>query len=98
MRFIYWYYLLEYNLLVIAQLILYMEVILIRSMPMSAHNALLVAGIIFCIVSFTHLLRLLFKFEIVIAGKKIPMWASIIGFFLPLCLSFWMFMASGSLS
>ena len=61
---------------------------------MNASTALIVAGIVFGIVALMHLLRLIFQAEVVIAGKKIPMWASIAGFVIPLILSIWMFMAS----
>ena len=61
---------------------------------MDAHSALIVAGIIFGIVSLMHLLRLIYKSEIVIAGKIIPMWVSIAGCVVPLILSIWMFMAA----
>lgn len=61
---------------------------------MNTTPALIVAGIIFGIVSLMHLLRLIFKSEVIIAGKTIPMWVSVIGFILPLLLSIWMFMES----
>ena len=56
--------------------------------------ALIVAGIVFGIVALMHLLRLIYKSEVVIAGKIIPMWVSFVGFVIPLILSIWMFMAS----
>jgi hypothetical protein len=37
------------------------------------------AAILFALISIGHLLRLLFKIEIVVAGITIPMWASIVG-------------------
>ena len=56
--------------------------------------ALMVAGIVFGIVALMHLLRLIYKSEVMIAGRIIPMWVSIAGFVIPLILSIWMFMAS----
>lgn len=64
---------------------------------MYTKEALIIAGIVFGFVAFMHLLRLILKVEIIIAGKIVPMWASIIGFIFPLALSFWMFMANGGL-
>lgn len=61
---------------------------------MNAYPALIIAGIIFGIVALMHLLRLIFKAEVIIAGKKIPMWVSIAGFIIPFILSIWMIMAS----
>lgn len=58
------------------------------------YSALIVAGIIFAIVTLMHLLRLIFKTEVIIGGKIIPMKISIIGFIIPLILSIWMFIAS----
>lgn len=55
--------------------------------------ALLVAGIIFSFVALMHLLRLIYKPIVLIAGKNIPLWVSIIGFIFPLVLAIWMFNA-----
>ncbi|MEO7047569.1 MAG: hypothetical protein ABI091_19885 [Ferruginibacter sp.] len=65
-----------------------------KEMYMNAYPALLVAGTLFGIVALMHVLRLFYRTEIIIGGKVIPMWLSIIGFILPLGLSIWMFMAS----
>lgn len=56
-------------------------------------TALLVAGVIFLLVSIMHLLRLVFKIEAKIGKFTIPLWFSIFGFIIPLLLSFWMFNA-----
>jgi putative flippase GtrA len=61
---------------------------------MHKNNALVIAGIVFTIVSLVHLLRLYFHWEITFAGYIVPMWASIIGFIIPGMLSLWMFRAS----
>ena len=58
-------------------------------------TALIVAGIVFGIIALVHLVRLILKSEVIIAGKQIPMWASILGFILALSLCIWMFVASG---
>lgn len=63
---------------------------------MDANIALVVAGIIFGLVALMHLIRLSLKAEITISDKIIPMWVSIVGFIISLCLSIWMFIASGS--
>jgi hypothetical protein len=63
-------------------------------MTVYPYSALIVAGIIFAIVTFMHLLRLIFKTEVIIRGKIIPMKISVIGFIIPLILSVWMFIAS----
>jgi hypothetical protein len=54
-------------------------------------TALKVAGIIFFIVSVMHLLRLILKTEVIIAGSVVPVWASVFGFIIPLWLALWMF-------
>ncbi len=53
--------------------------------------ALKVAGVIFLLVSIMHLLRIILKFEVIIAGFVLPMWFSMFGFIIPLLLSLWMF-------
>ncbi|MHB1946809.1 MAG: hypothetical protein ACYCQI_01690 [Gammaproteobacteria bacterium] len=57
---------------------------------MNPSTALIVSGIIFAIVALMHLLRLVYRTEIIIAGKVMPMWASILGFIIPLALAIWM--------
>ncbi len=54
-------------------------------------TALKVAGAIFFIVAMVHLLRIILKSEVVIAGSVVPVWTSIFGFIIPLLLSVWMF-------
>jgi hypothetical protein len=39
----------------------------------------LVAGAIFLLVAVMHLLRLIFKWEVIFAGRPIPMWVSGVG-------------------
>ena len=70
---------------------------MVKIMEAYPYHALIIAGIIFAFVAFMHLLRLIYKSKITIAGKIIPMWISGIGFIFPLLLSIWMFIASCSL-
>jgi hypothetical protein len=54
-------------------------------------TALKVAGVIFLLVSVMHLLRVILKFEVIMAGFTLPIWFSIFGFIFSLLLSLWMF-------
>jgi len=54
-------------------------------------TALKVAGVIFLLVSIMHLLRVMLKFEVIIAGFTAPIWFSIFGFIFSLLLALWMF-------
>lgn len=54
-------------------------------------TALKVAGVIFFVVAIAHLLRIILKFEVIIAGFVVPIWVSAFGFVIPLLLSVWMF-------
>ena len=51
---------------------------------------LMVAGAIFLVVSFLHLLRSIFKVRVTIGKFTIPLWASAIGAVILLLLSLWM--------
>jgi len=55
--------------------------------------ALITAGIIFLIVCFLHLLRLVFRVKVTIGKFAIPLWASAIGAVILLLLSLWMIRA-----
>ena len=55
------------------------------------NTALKVSGVIFFVVAVAHLLRVILKVEVIIAGYVIPMWWSIFGFIIPLLLSLGMF-------
>jgi len=59
---------------------------------MEIYPALMTAGIIFGFVALMHLLRLMYKWQVVINGKIIPMWVSVLGIIIPLALSIWMFL------
>ena len=54
-------------------------------------TALKVSGVIFLLVSVMHLLRVILKLDLIIAGVVVPIWVSIFGFVAPLLLSLWMF-------
>lgn len=60
---------------------------------MNKNTALLAAGIIFAIVSLVHLLRVYTKFDLIIAGVSIPIWANVVGFIISFLLAIWMFKA-----
>ncbi len=53
--------------------------------------ALKISGVIFLLVSIMHLLRFIFKVEVIIGCWYIPLWFSIIGFIGPMFLSLWIF-------
>ncbi len=59
-------------------------------------TTLKVAGIIFLAVAIIHLLRLILKLEVIIAGHVIPMWFSIMWVIITLALSLWMFKISSA--
>lgn len=52
---------------------------------------LIIAGIIFLLVALMHLLRLVYHWEIIIAGQIIPMSVSVIGLIIAAILAFWLF-------
>jgi len=56
--------------------------------------ALKVAGVIFLVVALMHLLRLLLKVQINIAGTDVSLSLSFIAFVVAVILAIWMFMAS----
>lgn len=62
---------------------------------MGISTALIVAGIIFAIVALMHLLRVIYKTDVIIGTKSIPIWVSIVAFIVTLLLSIWMFFVGG---
>ncbi|HTZ10949.1 MAG TPA: hypothetical protein VMD04_01020 [Candidatus Margulisiibacteriota bacterium] len=60
----------------------------------SKNLALKVAGVVFLLVALMHLLRLLLKMQIAVAGMHVRLIISLIGFVAALLLSIWMFAAS----
>lgn len=63
---------------------------------MKKNTALNVAGLVFLIVATVHLLRLYYKFDIIINGYLVPLKFNMIGFVIALVLALWMFAASRS--
>jgi hypothetical protein len=60
----------------------------------SKNSALIAAGVVFAIVAAIHLSRLATKFQVVVAGCEIPIWANIGGFVIAGLLAVWMFAAA----
>ena len=58
--------------------------------------ALKVAGVIFLLVAFLHLLRSIFNIKVMVAGFTVPMWLSVFGFIFALVLALWMFKTAKS--
>lgn len=56
-------------------------------------TASLVAAIVFLVVALMHLIRLICKTKVTIGKKVMPMWASVLGFIIPLLLAIWLFMS-----
>lgn len=53
--------------------------------------ASLIAVLVFSLVAAAHLVRLLFRLEIAIGGTAVPMWVSVVGFFVAATLAFALF-------
>lgn len=53
--------------------------------------ALNVAGVVFFLMALLHLVRLIFHFEVAIAGVQVPLWASLPAGIVLFLLSLWMF-------
>ncbi len=62
-------------------------------MSMSQHVALIVAGCVFAIIAFMHLLRLVRRTEVTVGTRKLSMGLSVLGFIVSLGLCVWMFTA-----
>lgn len=60
---------------------------------MKKDTALLVAGLIFALVTIAHVLRLYFQLDINVSGTEIPQWVSISGAAVAGLLTVWMFLA-----
>jgi hypothetical protein len=61
---------------------------------MDKNAALIAAGVIFVLIALLHLVRLITKFEVIVAGRKMPLWVSGIGLIVAGLLALWMFAAS----
>jgi|HubBroStandDraft_4_1064222.scaffolds.fasta_scaffold731408_1 hypothetical protein len=46
------------------------------------------AGGIFLTVAFVHALRLVFKWQVIFAGRQVPMWASAVAFVIAVYLAY----------
>jgi hypothetical protein len=53
-------------------------------------TGLRVAGIVFGLMSLAQLLRLIIQPAIVVAGHAMPLWPSLVAFFILASLSFWL--------
>ena len=53
--------------------------------------ALRAAGTVFLLVALMHLLRFIFKVEVIVAGFTVPLWFSLVGLIVALMLSMWLF-------
>ncbi len=60
----------------------------------SKNGALIVAGVIFTLVAAIHLFRVATKFQLVVAGREIPVWANVGGVAIAGLLAIWMFAAA----
>jgi hypothetical protein len=60
---------------------------------MIVHYELFVAGCLFALVAIAHLLRLIYKTEVMIGSVSLPMWVSVWGVIIPALLAAWMFMS-----
>ena len=60
----------------------------------SKNNALIAAGVVFAIVAAIHLFRAATKFQLIVAGREIPVWANLGGFAIAGLLALWMFAAA----
>jgi len=50
--------------------------------------ASLIAVLVFSLVAAAHLVRLSFQVEVTVAGRIVPMWVSVVGFFVAAVLAF----------
>ena len=51
----------------------------------------LISGILFSVVAFAHLARLVFGWQVLVGGMEIPMWVSWFGLAVPGALAAWAF-------
>jgi len=54
-----------------------------------------ISGTIFGVVALAHALRLVERWPVEVAGWALPMWVSVVGFFLTGALAVWAFRALG---
>ncbi len=60
----------------------------------SKNGALIAGGVVFAIVAAIHFLRVAMKFQVVVAGCEIPIWANVGGVAVAGVLAVWMFAAA----
>ena len=58
------------------------------------NTALKTAGIIFLVIAVVHVVRLILKLQVTVAGSNIPHWASLVASIVSISLSLWMFSAA----
>jgi len=63
---------------------------------MSVKTFLRVSGTIFLVVAVVHLLRLVFKWEVILVGWPAPVWLSAVAFLIAAALAYEGFRLSGS--
>lgn len=56
--------------------------------------ALIVAGLVFLVISIMHMSRLLLRIEVRLNGRIVPLWLSVLGVLGPLLFAIWMFYAA----
>jgi hypothetical protein len=61
---------------------------------LSSYLTLIIVGVAFAILALVHLLRIVYKAEVIIAGKVAPMWISYVAFVVSLLFALWMFSIS----
>jgi hypothetical protein len=62
--------------------------------PMGTKEYCLVSGVLFALVAFAHLLRIVYGMSIVVDDVAVPMLVSWIGLFIPAILAVWAFRIS----
>ena len=58
------------------------------------NTALITAGVVFLLVAFAHLMRLILKPQIMVGNLVVPIWLSVFAFVAMLALAIWMFKSS----
>jgi hypothetical protein len=61
---------------------------------MNKSTPLIMAGLVFSVVALAHLLRLIYRWDVMIAGVEIPMTVSIAAVILAFALAIWMFITA----
>ncbi len=61
---------------------------------MSKRAPLIVSGVVFSLVALIHLLRLIYQWDVIVAGQAVPMSLSVAGLIVAVILALWMFRAA----